>query len=543
VTGAWPRVMPLGDRGLVVEFPPEVSAASAARVLGADAVLAALPGVAETVPTLRSVLLVYDPAVIPFADLAERAQRAAREAPAAPLDAGPLVEMPVVYGGAHGPDLEAVARSCSLDPDEVVRLHAQAVYVVFMLGFAPGYAYLGELPAVLRVPRRASPRMRLPAGSVAIADRFTGIYPQETAGGWHVIGRTPVAVFDLDRDPPFLLRPGMRVRFVPAVADTGAAPHRGPRALPPPARPALEIVRPGLMTTVQDLGRIGWRRFGVPPSGALDPLALETANLAVGNTAGAAGLELTFPGPVVRVLDDIEIAVAGADLSPCCNRRPLPAGRAVAVRSGDEITFAAPTRGQWAYLTLSGGVDVPEVFGSRATYARGGLGGVAGRPLRGGDVLGRTEAAPGPRTPRPAGDALPEAEAVVRVVMGPQVDAFGAEARAVLLGQPFEVTVQRDRSGVRLRGPGLRHLTGADILSDGLLPGAIQVPADGQPIVILADGPTTGGYAKIAAVVDADLARVAQARPGTRLRFEAVDMDRARAIRRSVSCSSDACPA
>jgi antagonist of KipI len=391
------------------------------------------------------------------------------------------------------------------------------------------------------VPRRASPRLRVPAGSVAVADRLTGIYPLDTAGGWHIIGRTRTVIFDPDRDPPFLLRPGMRVRFRPSTEEILVAPPSRRRAAPRPARPALEVVQAGVMTTVQDCGRPGWRRFGVPPSGALDPGALAAANLAVGNAAGAAALELAFPGPVLRVLGEVEIAVAGADLEARCNGRPLSSGRAVAVAPGDELSFAAPRRGQWAYLSLSGGVDVPEIFGSRATYARGGLGGVEGRPLRAGDIVGRADGTPGPRGPVP--DVPLDDASVARVVMGPQLDAFVAEARAALLGEPFEVTAQRDRAGVRLRGAVLRHRAGADILSDGLLPGAIQVPADGQPIVILADGPTTGGYAKIAAVVTADLARIAQAPPGTRLRFEAVEVDRARVIGRRLTCNSDACRA
>lgn len=526
MSGAWPRVLPVGDCGLLVAFPPEVSPENTAHVLGADAALGKLPGVLETVPGVRSVLVVYDPLQVRFGALAGLAESCARDAPPAAVDAGRLVEVPVIYGGAAGPDLEAVAAACGLSTAEVIRLHCQPTYLVLMLGFAPGYPYLGMLPEPLRLPRRSSPRTRVPAGSVAIADAFAGIYPQDTPGGWHLLGRTPVRVFDLGRDPVFLLRPGDRVRFTP-VTEPGAPTSGTPADSPAPVRrPAFEVLQPGLLTTIQDSGRPGWRRYGVPASGPMDRAACAAANALVGNTPGAAALELTFPGPRLRVLDAAEVALAGADLGARLNGAPVTPGEPLRVRQDDEIAFHEPSRGQWAYLAVAGGLDVPEVFGSRSTYARGGLPGLAGRRLRAGDVLGRGEGPTSPRRIQPHEAArCPER---IRAVLGPQLDAFTVEAAAALLGQPFEVTARRDRSGMRLRGPELRHSGSPEILSDGVLPGAIQVPADGQPIVILADGPTTGGYPKIAHVVTADLDRLAQAPPGTAVRFEAVTADEGR---------------
>lgn len=530
MSGSWPRLLPLGDRGLLVEFPPEVSPESTARVLSVGASLATLPGVVEVVPAFRSVLVVYDPLAVSFGEMVGRTEECARRAVPTRLDAGKLVEVPVKYGGAEGPDLEAVAESCGVPGSEVVRLHSEPTYLVYMLGFAPGYPYLGPLPAPLRLPRRSTPRARVPAGSVAIADQFAGIYPQETAGGWHLIGRTSLRLFDPLRSPAFLLEAGDRVRFVPvpALSDGRAAPPAETPARPPVVHghPVLEVIEPGLMTTVQDLGRTGWRRFGVPSSGALDQGALRAANAAVGNPPGAAALEVTFPGPRLRALDEVVVAVAGADLDARLSGTAIDPGDPVRARPGDVLAFEAPRRGQWAYVAVEGGVEVPEVFGSRSTFARGGLGGHMGRALRAGDVLGRGEAGRGPRRRLQSG--APEARSgPVRVILGPQADRFSIEAQAALLGQPFEVTARRDRSGVRLSGCGLAHRGSAEILSDGLLPGSVQVPADGAPIVILADGPTTGGYVKIACVIAADLDVVAQAAPGTRLRFEIVSVSAA----------------
>ncbi len=556
MSAAWPRVAPAGDRGLLVEFAPELSPETIARVHGAHRLLGDLPGVVETVPGLRSVLVVYDPLAVSFDEIAGRAEACARAAPPVPASDGALVEVPVVYGGTAGPDLEAAALACGLSPSQIVELHSGTDYLVYMLGFAPGFPYLGLLAPQLRMPRRPTPRIRVPAGSVAVADAFSGIYPQETAGGWHLLGRTPLRLFDARRAQPCLLQPGDRVRFVPVAGGSAAleaaAPDANASGMTPisaPGRPVFEVLEPGLMTTVQDRGREGWRKFGVPASGALDRPALDAVNRVLGNLPGAAAIELTFPGPRLRVLSETEIAVAGADLTALVNRTALDPGEPVRVRPGDLLEFEPPRWGQWLYLGIAGGVEVPPLLGSRSAYARGGPGGPLGRALRAGDVLGLGETSSARRRARRPGNTLTTRNGPVRVVLGPQAGAFTAEAQAAFLGRAYTATAQRDRSGTRLAGSALGHRGSAEIMSDGLLPGAIQVPADGQPLVILADGPTTGGYPKMAWVIGPDLGRVAQAGPGTALRFEAVAVEAAHALIREhaaeggTQCSSDACHA
>ncbi len=530
MTSAWPRVLPMGDRGVLVEYAPEVSPEINALVRGADAALARLPGIVEVVPAFRSILIVYDPFDVPYDTIAERAEAAVRAAEPAGEEGGRLVEIPVAYGGANGPDLETVASACGLPPDRVIRLHTSVAYRTYMLGFSPGFPYLGLLPRDLRVPRRATPRTRIPQGSVAIADLFTGVYPQETAGGWHLIGRTPLRLFDPSAVPPCLLQPGDRVRFVPldGVSDWVVPPPLASRA---PKRPVFEVVRPGLLTSIQDLGRRGWRRLGIPGSGAMDRQAVRATNAALGNDPGDAAIELPFPGPVLRALAEVDVAVGGADFDARLNATPLDPSTLARVRPGDLLTFQAPRRGQWAYVGVAGGIDAPVAFGSRSTYARGGLGGIGGRALRAGDILGAGEPTRARQVAQRAHISVPPA-GPMRVVLGPQTEYFQVDARAVMLEQPFEVTMQRDRSGMRMRGPRLAHRGEAEILSDGLLPGAIQVPPDGSLVITLADGPTTGGYPKIACVISADLDRLAQCGPGDTLRFEAVTVARAHALLR-----------
>ncbi len=300
-------------------------------------------------------------------------------------------------------------------------------------------------------------------------------------------------------------------------------------------RIGFEVLLPGLWTTVQDLGRPGYQRFGVPASGALDGFALAAANGLVGNEPGAAGLEITLVGPVLKVMAEGLVACTGADLGFSIDGEPAAMWQAHRVRPGQVIAFSGRRFGCRAYIACAGGVAVPPVMGSRSTYTRARLGGLAGRALRIGD---RIPAGPLPQGWRQRhGLALPRnlrrygLPQPVRVILGPQLDRFRAVAVERLLGAPFRVTPQSDRMGLRLHGPRLVHRGGADILSEGVAPGSIQVPGDGQPIVLLADRQTTGGYAKIATVISADLDFLGQAAPGERVTFRAVDVAAAHRLR------------
>ena len=217
-------IEPLGDSCLVVRLGTGIDAATSRAVAAAIASLAAaaLPGVVDFAPTFNTVAVVFDPLRADPGDLSAAIQARLRRLEVVVPATGAIVEIPVAYGGDDGPDLAAVAAHARLDPEEVVRLHAAADHVVGMIGFAPGFPYLLGLPAALAIPRRATPRTCVPAGSVAIAERQTGIYPRTSPGGWHVIGRTPRAMFDADRDPPALLRAGDVVRFVPVASPTSA---------------------------------------------------------------------------------------------------------------------------------------------------------------------------------------------------------------------------------------------------------------------------------------------------------------------------------
>ena len=286
---------------------------------------------------------------------------------------------------------------------------------------------------------------------------------------------------------------------------------------------------------MQDRGRYGFQRFGVPVSGALDAFALRAANLLAGNDDGDAGLEMTVLGPRVRFGADTWFAIAGADLAPMLDGKPVPNWRRVRASAGSVLGFQGSRDGMRAYLAVAGGIDVPRLMGSRSTYLKGEFGGFDGRPLRAGDTL---ETLGGPNGDEFDDVELPESFVVpeyghdhrIRVVFGPQGAAFTEPGVETLLGSEYKVSVQSDRMGYRLDGPGIEHVSGPDIVSDGTALGAVQVPGNGLPIILLADRGTTGGYAKIATVVSVDIGRIAQAMPGDAIRFEAVSVEEAHAI-------------
>ncbi len=294
----------------------------------------------------------------------------------------------------------------------------------------------------------------------------------------------------------------------------------------------FEIVEPGMLTTVQDIGRYGYQRFGVPVSGAMDGFALRAANLLVGNDESAACLEITVLGPRIRFLADARIALAGGDLTPAMDGAPVLMWQSVEVSRGSVLSFKGIRDGMRAYLAVAGGIDAPLVMESRSTYLKGAIGGLAGRALRAKDALSAFEPR-GPFVERSLSDAPAYGhEHELRVVLGPQNDAFTQRGLDTFLGSKYTVSMQSDRMGYRFDGPAIEHVKGPDIISDGTPLGAVQVPGDGKPIVLLADRGVTGGYTKIATVISADISKLSQAMPGDAVTFKAVEIEAAHDILR-----------
>lgn len=295
------------------------------------------------------------------------------------------------------------------------------------------------------------------------------------------------------------------------------------------------VLEGGALTTIQDLGRPGCLRYGIPPSGPVDLASFVLGNRLVGNPDSAAALECTLIGPRLEMRGASVIAVTGAEMPVTVNDGEIPRWAAVPVGAGDVIKLGPARRGVRAYVAFAGGVDVPLVLGSRATYLRGTLGGFQGRQLKKGDPVNLcppTSATGPPRSRRVRPEVIPtwQDEVEVRVVLGPQADRFAPEGIDTFLSAPYAMTPQADRMGARLKGPAIAHTRGHDIISDGIPLGGIQVTGDGQPIILLVDRQSTGGYTKVATVCSFDVGRVGQAQPGQRLRFKALTVSEAHTL-------------
>ena len=477
-----------------------------------------------------------------------------------------VVELPVCYGGELGPDLDDVARHAGLSAGEVVALHSGRAYRIDMLGFLPGFAYCTGMDPRLATPRLAVPRTRIPAGSVGIAGEQTGVYPLASPGGWNLIGRTPARVYDPGRADPIPYRAGDWLRFVPVdravfdglagrVAGGGGRRARARGALR--GRRCLWCVRrrvrsgaasrscvPGCATRCRTGAASATRRSASRRPGRwtggrrrsrtcswATPRALRCSN------ARSRAPFCGFDRPAV-------VCVAGATTDARLDGAPLEPYAAHAVAAGQTLDVGRASWGAYAYLAVAGGIDVPAAMGSRSTSCAYGLGGFEGRALRAGDVLplaaDAPAALPGIAARRLAScdayfrrDADPTSPTWVRVVPAADEARLGAGWLRSFYRDPFRATPRSDRMGLRLAPCGEAVPPEApDLVSEGVVLGCVQVPASGEPIVVLADHQTTGGYAKAGVVAGVDLPRLAQLRPGQTVRFERVGVEEAQRLAR-----------
>jgi len=510
---------PLGDTAWLVrgfDSGPLRPAAAARLVRGAG-----IRGLLAVVAAPSAIGVYFDPEEA-GASIREAVGRVLRDQRADDEGSAPkTVEIPVDYNGT---DLDWLAAFHRLDRAEIVERHTAPIYSVSAIGFAPGFPYLEGLDPVLHTPRRSTPRTCVPAGSVAIGGGQTGIYPNSSPGGWHVIGRTPAVLFDPFASPPSLLQVGDKVRFVCAEGggvDAGAADASSPASKTKGA--FLEILRAWPGTAVRDSGRHGFLDQGVSPAGPLDPEEWHAMQLALGNPGESAGIEWTLRGPVVRF---------GGECTVASNAFPSASSRPVKVRAGTLVDFSQSGRG---CLAVSGGLDVPLVLGSAAKDPSAGFGGLFGRDLIPGDILPvlAPRRIPPHKPPwsvarRKTGTNRP---ITLRIVAGPDGTTGEPPSWSHLMEREFHVAPACSRMGWRLVesiGAATNH---ASMESAPVATGSIQIPPDGCPIILGPDRQTIGGYLQAACVAWADLPLLAGLAPGIGVRFERISLETAEALR------------
>ncbi|MGC4023773.1 MAG: 5-oxoprolinase subunit PxpB [Mesorhizobium sp.] len=514
------RFLPVRSGSILVELDDLKGALSLASALSGNTVA----GILEIVPAARTVLVTFDPEQIIEREVVNRI--GALDLSTISPTIGPLVEIPVRY---EGDDLAEVASMLGISEKEVVERHTGSEYTVAFTGFAPGFAYLVGGDPKLSVPRRKSPRTRVTAGSVGLAGEFSGVYPKDSPGGWQLIGSTPLVMFDAEREPAALLQPGFRVRFVKvpeARSEIEATGRTQPMRASRSAGARLEILSTMFPILFQDEGRPGQSSQGISMSGAADQASYRIANRLVGNKPGVAALEITLGQAQFKAAGRMFLALTGAPASLTVkkpNGTTRIAGRyeILALDAGDAVSIDAPLRGVRSYLAVRGGFDVQRFAGSSSRDLLAQIGPpplVAGAFANVLSVSGNAFVSAGEEEPFPmpsAGETI-----TLDVTLGPRDDWFTADSIQRFLSQPWTVTAQSSRVGLRLNGAPLERTDKRELPSEATVHGAIQVPANGLPLLFLNDHPVTGGYPVIANVARHHLNLAAQLPPGVRLRFK-----------------------
>lgn len=527
------RFLPVNRHAILVELADLQQTLVLLSALQAEPI----DGVQELVPAARTILVQFAPHIISAAQLVRRI--AACDLQGAVQRSDVLVQIPVRYDGE---DLAEVAEILGVSPEEVVRRHTGCEWSVAFTGFAPGFAYLSGGDPLFQVPRRATPRTKVPAGAVALAGTFSAVYPQASPGGWQIIGVTDAAMWDLTRDLPALLQPGYRVQFVDvaSLSIAGSADsalnseEKASEIIKKAAQaainsePGLRVRATGLLTLFQDGGRHGQAGQGVSASGAMDQAAFKTANRLVGNASHGPVLETVGGGLALQSVGSNVVAVTGADaplqITTRDGRRwPVPRYAAVALADGDTLSIGQPTAGARSYVAVRGGYDVTPVLGSASTDTLAHVGPPA---LHNGQLLPvrpSLHAVVADAALPPEGLPCAGAEVVLDVELGPRTDWFTPDTVALFASQRWQVTPQSNRVGLRLAGdqPLTRAIT-SELPSEGTPLGAIQVPPSGQPVLFLADHPLTGGYPVMACVAPRHLDLAGQIPVGAWIRFNPV---------------------
>jgi KipI family sensor histidine kinase inhibitor len=468
------------DISILISWHGPPSLAASREVLGLFELLQAeLKGV-EFHPAFCSLLVEFDSRKEDPRNIKAAIEAAVKKSQPA-TNSGTKITIPVQY---NGEDLDEVAELTGLSRREVISRHSEVEYFCAFLGFAPGFPYLLGLPKELLCPRKQSPRTRVPAGSVALAGDMCGIYPDETPGGWQLIGRT---------NQKLDIKPGDRVRFEPKdklefleVTSPGGSSLES----------WLRIESGRAFVSLQNGGTPGLAHLGVSPGGAADRRAYTMANYLVGNRPGAEVLEIAAAGPVdISFVRDTWIALTGADSKPRLDQMPLTLGASLPVSAGQRLSLSPAGSGFRTYLALN--------TSGHPDYQRAGA-----------DFL----------------QSYKSDFEVLRVTAGPQSQWFLGDD---FFKQEYSVTGDVNRRGVRLEGAAIEYapeFKGRELVSEGVANGAIQIPPSGQPVILFCEQRTTGGYPKIANVVAADLFKIGQLRPGQKVRFEPITLEQAWSI-------------
>lgn len=553
-------IIPVNEFSLLISFGDAIHEDVHTQVMQAKTIIEAnpFPGFVETVPAYTSLAIYYNPGKVEQSH--ETVSATVIGALQLLLNAAntnvttttnKTVEIPVCYEAEFAVDLVETAKHLKLSIQELIHIHSAKTYKVFMLGFTPGFPYMGTIDKRIITQRKQQPRLKIEPGSVAIAGSQTGIYPFATPGGWNIIGRTPLLLFDRNRSNPFLLKAGDEIKFkaIPKDEfekyDTSDAPVRRssttvfsrPTKTSDEKKPTLHIEQCGFLTTLQDTGRTNYLQFGVSKGGAMDKYAAKLINTLIGNEEGEAVLELTQSPHRFVFATDAVIAFAGGGLQPDANGQLLPFLQPLFIAEGTVVECKQQLPGFRLYMSVAGGFEAEEFLQSNSTDLLIKAGGFQGRPLKKADVLLQKNKLS--KLQQHLLQVLKAGAVVellqhdeiktntIRVIKGIEWSYLQDDAAKQFSEQQLTVTSQSNRMGYRLKGETLTTNQQCEIISSPVTQGTVQLTPSGEMIILMADAQTVGGYPRIAQVCAADLSILAQKKPGDTIQFQIVSLQEA----------------
>ena len=500
------------------------------------------PGFVESVPAYTTLSIFYQLELIPsntgspFLFIKNQVaalllQVQGELSPDTPLAPKGYISIPVCYDDAYAPDLDSVAVAKGISKESVMALHQETTYKVYMMGFLPGFAYMGTVSDAIASARKPTPRARVEAGSVGIAGKQTGIYPIDTPGGWQIIGRTPSRMFDPEAKHPFLLKTGDTVKFYTiskAAFEESSDPKNTPPPRPPASRPAdAVLLKSGIYTTMQDYGRFGFRAFGVPAGGAMDLPAHQIGNALVGNRQHAATIECTMGDLILHINTDTCVALTGGGTA-FINDKNAALYACHAVSKNDIVAIKFNKQGIRTYIAVKGGFDAPALMNSKSMSPVAGI----GAPLKKGEELwfGMDCASSIKQVDSAFAQPVNVGHKTIRVMHGPEYNWMTEDSASAFYTQEYTLTNRCDRMGCHVQAAALLLSEPRDMLSAAVTNGAIQLTPNGQLILLMSDCQTTGGYPRVGQIAAVDLPRIAQLGSGETIRFEFISFAEAEAL-------------
>lgn len=529
----FPIIYPLSETALVIEFGDSIDDTVNQQVLDLDKQLQqkTFPGFIETVPAYTTLTIYYQPESSPFDFVKDHVAALLNKVLINATNDQNIISIPVCYDDAFGYDLEFIATTHKRSKEEVIHIHQQGNYKVYMMGFLPGFAYMGPVDDAIAMPRKSTPRGNIEEGSVGIAGKQTGIYPLASPGGWQIIGRTPLCLFDIQKQDPFLFKTGDHVRFYSISKEEFLSIKDKQQQIcevkQEESIPDAVVVKPGLYASIQDGGRYGYQSYGVPISGAINQTAFHTANALVGNQKNAACIECTMGGIFIQFKKNAVITVTGAGVA-FINGQQIRSWQPLSVSKNDYLEIRYNNDGMRSYIAVRGGIDTGMLMNSRSIYPKAGM----GTALKKEDGLqfGNMAATASKRITENLAIPVYTTVASIRIITGPENDWIQRQSIEQLYSGSFTLTNQCDRMGYHLKGDVLALNNKSELLSTAVTKGTIQLTPSGQLIVLMSDCQTTGGYPRVAQVAAVDLPVITQLKPGDTIRFINISFEEAEGL-------------